>query len=104
MALVTTFATTPIVSSIYTPTYQRKLAKWKRGEIDWDGNTLAPRDLDDLDGSLEAKLETKKIQKVLLYLRLDSLSSLFTFVTLLSGGNGIQNTTRTHPAKEVCIG
>ena len=99
MALVTTFATTPIVSTIYTPAYQRKLAKWKRGEIDWDGNPLAPRDSDDLDGSFEAKLETKKIQKVLLYFRLDSLSSLFTFVALLSGSKEIQSTTRTHPAK-----
>ena len=44
MALVTTFATTPLVSWLYPPSYQRKLELWKQGKIDWDGNTLEPED------------------------------------------------------------
>lgn len=47
MALITTFATTPLVVWLYPPWYQRKLERWKQGEIDWDGNRLHYDDEED---------------------------------------------------------
>ncbi|KAH6647647.1 Sodium/hydrogen exchanger family-domain-containing protein [Truncatella angustata] len=81
MALVTTFATTPIVKGLYPPWYQKKIEAWKRGEIDWDGKPLTP----ETSSQLGAKLDDTKIRRLLVYLRLDSLPSLFTFVSLLGG-------------------
>lgn len=81
MALVTTVATTPLTKLLYPPWYRVKLEKWKRGEIDWDGNALKSTDSDEA-GSLE-KLPDSTVRRVLIYLRLDSLPSLFTFISLL---------------------
>ncbi|KAF2483924.1 Sodium/hydrogen exchanger family-domain-containing protein [Neohortaea acidophila] len=53
MALVTTFATTPLTRALYPPWYQRKLEAWKRGEIDWDsGAPLNAERQDSEDGSV----------------------------------------------------
>lgn len=79
MALVTTFATTPIVKGLYPPWYQKKIEAWKRGEIDWDGKPIGSETPDEAP----LKLEANKINRLLVYLRLDSLPSLFTFVSLL---------------------
>ncbi|KAK9420056.1 putative Cation/H+ exchanger domain-containing protein [Seiridium unicorne] len=79
MALVTTFATTPIVKGLYPPWYQKKIEAWKRGEIDWDGKPVGSENQSD---SI-LKLENTKVSRLLVYLRLDSLPSLFTFVSLL---------------------
>jgi hypothetical protein len=84
MALVTTVATTPLTKLLYPPWYQKKLESWKRGEIDWDGNRLLPEDVD--RESFE-KIKSSSVQRLLVYLRLDSLPSLFTFVSLLQGDN-----------------
>ena len=80
MALVTTVATTPLTNWLYPPWYRTKLEAWKRGEIDWDGNPLGGS-----EGSIvTAKvMRDGKIRRLLVYLRLDSLPSLFTFITLL---------------------
>ena len=101
MALVTTFVTTPLVTALFPPWYQKKLAAWKRGEIDWDGNRLLP-DGDFADAAFPHSAEkgSGDIQKLLVCLRLDSLPSLFTFVSLLSGDS--QNSSskpRIHPGK-----
>lgn len=80
MALVTTFATTPLVSFLYPPTYQRKLELWKAGKIDWEGNPLHPDEHDEDHG-------IKKFDaadRLLVYLRADGLSSLFSLVNLFS--------------------
>ena len=101
MALVTTFVTTPLVSALFPPWYQKKLAAWKRGEIDWDGNHLS-QDGDSSDASPPNALEktSRDIRKLLVCLRLDSLPSLFTFVSLLSGdGQSISSKPRSHPSK-----
>ena len=83
MALVTTFATTPLVSWLYPPWYQRKLELWKQGKIDWDGNLIHHED--DTDTS-EADMirKTDAAKRILVYLRLDGLPSLFTMVNLFS--------------------
>lgn len=100
MALVTTFATTPLTAALYPPWYQKKLESWKRGEIDWDGNPLMPSD-ESSNGdavSLE-KLRTTEVRKLLVYLRLDSLPSLFTFVKLFGGDTPSTTTPKVHRLK-----
>lgn len=92
--MVTTFATTPLVKWLYPVWYQKKLAAWKRGEIDWDGNRLINED------SGESKDSGKgfRINKITMLLRLDSLPSLFTFINLL-GGEYEPSTPKVHKAK-----
>jgi len=100
MALVTTFATTPLTSALFPPWYQKKLAAWKRGEIDWDGNRLHQNDSSDSSGDAPFdKREASEIGKLLICLRLDSLPSLFTFVALLGGGRSTTLPAKTHPSK-----
>lgn len=100
MALATTFATTPLVSALYPPWYQKKLDAWKRGEIDWDDNRLVPDPNSSRQGdsSLE-KQRSGEIRKLLVYLRLDSLPSLFTFVALLGGDQAERPVKKIHPQK-----
>lgn len=93
MALVTTVATTPLTTFLYPVWYQRKLEAWKRGEIDWDGNRLYSGDS---DGEVE-KTRSARVQKLLVYLRLDNLPSLFTFISLLGGDSS--TVTKVHPSK-----
>ena len=100
MALVTTFATTPLTLALFPPWYQKKLAAWKRGEIDWDGNRLAAEDAHGDDGSFNPeKDQGSEIRRLLVCLRLDSLPSLFTFVTLLSGDKSAAAVPKAHPTK-----
>jgi len=96
MALVTTVTTTPLVVALYPPWYQRKLESWKRGEIDWDGNRLIPEG--DSPKDLVEKLRNNQVRKLLVYLRLDSLPSLFTFIALL-GGDRATVSTKVHKTK-----
>jgi len=88
MALVTTFATTPLTSALYPPWYQKKLEAWKRGEIDWDtGKPHGPSDdpSSNRDSLAFEKLESSKVAKVLVYLRLDNMPTLLAFMSLLGG-------------------
>ncbi|KAK0628835.1 Sodium/hydrogen exchanger family-domain-containing protein [Bombardia bombarda] len=82
MALVTTVATTPLTKALYPPWYQKKVEKWRRGEIDWDGNAVESSSSTQRE-SIEG-LNASQIRRLIVYLRLDSLPSLFTFITLLS--------------------
>ncbi|KAK3949222.1 Sodium/hydrogen exchanger family-domain-containing protein [Pseudoneurospora amorphoporcata] len=86
MALVTTVATTPLTKALYPPWYQRKVERWRRGEIDWDETPLAPSESGSSSSSDPSKPvgDQLRIQRMLVYLRLDSLPSLFAFITLLS--------------------
>ncbi|KAI0129587.1 putative K(+)/H(+) antiporter protein [Xylariales sp. AK1849] len=95
MALVTTFATTPIVKGLYPPWYQKKLEAWKRGEIDWDGKPLASEHSSQSDAVVKADA---KIRRLLVYLRLDSLPSIFTFISLL-GEEKETISAPTHPGQ-----
>jgi Kef-type K+ transport system membrane component KefB len=97
MALVTTFATTPLTSALYPPWYQKKLEAWKRGEIDWDtGKPLGGHDDISRDSISYEKLESQKIHRLLVYLRLDNMPTLLAFVSLL-GGNPQKIAAKTHP-------
>ncbi|RVX72567.1 hypothetical protein B0A52_03963 [Exophiala mesophila] len=84
MALVTTFATTPLVVWLYPPWYQTKLELWKQGKIDWDGNRLQPDDDDSSNNESDSLTRVDVARKVLVYLRLDGLPSLFTMVNLFA--------------------
>jgi Kef-type K+ transport system membrane component KefB len=90
MALLTTFATTPLTMSLYPPEYQRRVEKWRRGETDWDGNKLNDlEDRDSSDSSSSGKPLSNSFTKLMVLLRLDSLSSLCVLLRLL--GNETQD-------------
>ncbi|KAI5806218.1 Sodium/hydrogen exchanger family-domain-containing protein, partial [Geopyxis carbonaria] len=104
MALVTTFTTTPLVSWLYSPAYQKKVEAWRRGEIDWEGNTLIAE-----DGSTGADTINKekteaatRVSRVTVLLRLENLPSIFTFVDLL-GGKPVHK-AKIHKSKEAQYG
>lgn len=102
MALVTTFATTPLTTAFYPPWYQKKLAAWKRGEIDWDGNPLGQDTKSiDLDPVATDKHDASDVRKLLVYLRLESLPSLFTFISLLGSEKAAGSVPLVHPSKVV---
>lgn len=98
MALVTTVTTTPLTIALYPVWYQKKLTSWKNGEIDWDGNRLtSTKDEDSPERSIE-KLPGTQVRRLLVYLKLDSLPSLFTFISLLGGDRSVV-TTKIHRTK-----
>ena len=86
--------------ALYPPWYRKKLEAWKSGKIDWDGNAIehSYSTDDSSDGTLE-KSNIHEIRKLLVCLRLDSLPSLFTFVSLLGGSNTRAMATKIHPKK-----
>ncbi|KJZ77001.1 hypothetical protein HIM_03322 [Hirsutella minnesotensis 3608] len=83
MALLTTFATTPIVTVLYPPWYQKKIEAWRRGEIDWD--TGAPISSDSDDGSQGTQTPLYRVNRMLAYLRLDSMPGLLHLLALFGG-------------------
>ena len=97
MALVTTVSTTPLTSYLYPVWYQKKLEAWKRGESDWDGNGITSEGESAPERSIE-KLQSTQVRRLLVYLRLDSLPSLFIFITLL-GGDRSATVPKTHRSK-----
>jgi hypothetical protein len=101
MALVTTFATTPLTAALYPPDYQRKIEAWKRGEIDWDtGKPLSEEPSSTRNSLAYEKIESSKIHKMLIYLRLDNMPTLLAFMTLL-GGTPQTSAPKLHPQRQV---
>lgn len=102
MALVTTFATTPLTQALYPPWYRKKLAAWRRGDIDWDGNDLE-RDSASVDTHTVAaeKQHASEVRRLLVYLRLESLPSLFAFVSLLAEDRPGGPSSRVHPSRTI---
>ncbi|KAK4178958.1 putative K+/H+ antiporter [Triangularia setosa] len=84
MALVTTFATAPLVSWLYPPWYQQKLDLWKKGKIDWDGNPIIPADGQD---SEEKYRKGDVATRLLVYLRTDGLSSILGLISLFTSSS-----------------
>ncbi|SPO06287.1 related to K+ homeostasis protein Kha1 [Cephalotrichum gorgonifer] len=84
MALITTFLSTPLASFLYPPWYQKKIAAWKRGEIDWEtGEPIQSSDGSDgsaADGS--RKVAVDNVQRLLVYLRLDNLPAVLGLISL----------------------
>jgi hypothetical protein len=76
MALITTFATTPLASALYPPWYQKKLEAWKRGEIDWETGKSIKDGNSSFNDELEMRQQNKRpseIRSLLIYLRLDNM-------------------------------
>lgn len=97
MALITTFATTPLTAALYPLWYQRKLEAWKRGEIEWKSG----KPLDDSEGDNDAtlaKIQSMKIRSLLVYLRLGEMPTLLAFVSLLGGKP--RESKKHHPSRE----
>jgi len=82
MALVTTFATTPLTTWLYPPWYQQLCDGVRAGELNWDGTPTRGTD-DSSEGGLSEKVSTK-LSNVSVMLRLESLPALFAFVTLFN--------------------
>lgn len=100
MALVTTFITTPLTTALYPNWYQVKVERWRRGEIDWDGNPLQSDRRSDSVTAVKDQLKTVPVRKILAYLRLDGLSGICTLAALLSPNRPAALTSpRTHPSK-----
>ncbi|KAM3489093.1 hypothetical protein MY3957_007633 [Beauveria namnaoensis] len=88
MALLTTFATTPLVSWLYPPWYQKKMELWRRGEIDWDtGALIHPPS----DGAHSNATRENTVTRVLVYLRLDTMPRLLKLVSLFGDSDKLLN-------------
>lgn len=96
MALVTTFATSPLTIFFYPPWYQKKVEAFRRGEIDWDGKPLDGSDSVS-DAAHPEKMRSNKIQRLTVYLRLDSMPNLLAFASLF-GGSGEMQVASVHPS------
>lgn len=100
MALVTTFATTPLTTLLYPKWYQDKVDRWRRGEIDWDGNPLYPGARADSVAAAKDELRSNAVRKLLIYIRLDGLSSICTLAALLGPSTVAQPPEpKVHPEK-----
>lgn len=86
MALVTTVSTTPLTKLVYPVWYQQKIEKYRRGEIDWAGNPTGSGISSERE-SFDKLHQQSQVRRLLVYLRLDSLPGLFTFISLLGGAD-----------------
>ena len=101
MALVTTFATTPLVTYLYPPWYQKRMDAWRRGEVDLEGNPIQPGDDASSQGTLgDQKVVVTKFSKTTVLLRLESMPSILTLVNLLTGERA-QPEPKVHRSKAV---
>jgi hypothetical protein len=98
MALVTTFASSPLTMFFYPPWYQKKVEAWRRGEIDWDTGKPLDGAEHAHDTVLYEKLASEKISRLTVYLRLDSMPNLLAFTSLF-GGNAEKPAPKIHPSK-----
>lgn len=100
MALVTTFATTPLTKALYPHWYQVKIEAWKRGEINWEGNPVSDDGgSSEPDGSTMGKADSSEVIRLLAYLRLDNMPGVVALVSLLAKPLSVASTTRIHHAK-----
>lgn len=102
MALVTTFASSPLTVYFYPLWYQKKAEAWRRGEIDWDTG----KPLDGAESTRDSvhydKLAAGKIKRLTVYLRLDSMPNMLAFTSLF-GGNTDKPAPKTHPSKDASV-
>ncbi|KAK1248294.1 hypothetical protein MKX08_006514 [Trichoderma sp. CBMAI-0020] len=89
MALLTTFFTTPAVSYLYPPWYQKKIAAWKRGEIDWE--TGSP--ITQITVTTTAGADHKRVRRLLVYLRLDNMPALLNLLSLFGSSRALETSS-----------
>ncbi|KNG83236.1 putative K+ homeostasis protein Kha1 [Aspergillus nomiae NRRL 13137] len=98
MALVTTFVTTPLTTALYPKWYQIKVDRWRRGEIDWNGNPIQSDSRGNSVALAKEELQGTTVRRLLVYLRLDGLSSICTLAALLGPSRLAQPPLpKTHP-------
>ncbi|KAJ0330133.1 hypothetical protein COL922a_012539 [Colletotrichum nupharicola] len=97
MALVTTFATSPLVMWLYPPSYQQKLDLWKRGKINWDGTPIVHHGADGEDEDDQKEVASK----LLVYLRTDGLSSLLSTISMFTSGQSSASSKEDTPHQEL---
>jgi hypothetical protein len=91
--------TTPLTLALYPKWYQDKVARWRRGEIDWDGNVRDQPTTSSANDALE-KPSAKPIERMTVYLRLDSVANVCTFIGLLgTDGKPVESAPREHYSK-----
>ncbi|KAK8070647.1 hypothetical protein PG997_010850 [Apiospora hydei] len=101
MALLTTFATTPLVSWLYPPWYQKKIAAWKRGEIDWDTGATLSHLATANRSTLNMGAGMSRVNSMLVYLRLDNMPDTLNLLYLFGMGNDAKKeTTEAIDSKE----
>ncbi|OAA52973.1 K+ homeostasis protein Kha1 [Cordyceps fumosorosea ARSEF 2679] len=98
MALLTTFSTTPLVSWLYPPWYQKKMELWRRGEIDWDTGALISTPS---NGANSNAPREQSVARVLVYLRLDTMPRLLRLVSLFGNpSRPLDTTTQSENASQ----
>ena len=102
MALVTTFATTPLTGALYPAWYQKKLQAWKRGDIDWETGALLRDGRESFDSSPQ-KVASSRIESLLIYLRLDNMPNLLAFVSLFGSKPSDEKTHPKYDQKEPSV-
>ena len=101
MALVTTFATTPLTMAFYPPWYQKKIEAWKRGEIDWDTGAPMSRPPTGRAGSIAyEKIASQRSNKLLVYLRLDSMPIIMSFMAIMGSAKTQDAEPNSHPSRQ----
>ncbi|KAK8877544.1 K(+)/H(+) antiporter 1 [Apiospora arundinis] len=102
MALLTTFATTPLVSWLYPPWYQKKIAAWKRGEIDWDTGATLSHLATANRSTLNMGAGMSRVNSMLVYLRLDNMPDTLNLLYLfgMQSDNSKQQNTEAAESKE----
>lgn len=102
MALIVTFMTTPLAMPLYPPWYQIKAERYRRGEIDWEGNEKQTDQRADSLTAVKDQLKTFPVRKLLIYLRRDGLYGIYTLAALLSPtGDKAALSPRVHPSRKV---
>lgn len=100
MALIVTFMTTPLTTFLYPAWYQIKVDRWRRGEIDWDGNSIQRDEQPESMVAAKDQLKSVPVRKLFVYLRLDGLSGICTLAALLTTNRGTTcSSPRVHPTK-----
>ncbi|CAG7563073.1 unnamed protein product [Fusarium equiseti] len=97
MAVVTTVTTSPLTRWLYPLSYRQKVEKWRRGEIDWDGNPLQT-EAQTSEHKMEEALDKSQTHRLILHLRLDALPGLFNLVSLLGGSRKHNNPSAINDA------
>ncbi|KAK6347370.1 K(+)/H(+) antiporter [Orbilia brochopaga] len=104
MALVTTFATTPLVSFLYPEWYQKKCLAWRAGKINWDGSPRAgsddsPAGAHDEEPSAGGPKVRTTANRLTVLLRLDTLPGVMALIMVLKGVKDVP-TPAVHRSKK----
>lgn len=90
MALVTTFMTTPITVWFYPQKYQIKVARWRAGEIDWEGNVLVTEADDESDKDVRGMTKLAVVVN-----RVESVAPLLQFTHFITSAGTRLHLVRT---------